>query len=646
MMSKAASLRQAIAISSFRLFPPTIRESLLSRETFRHQYDIGIDAQIDIGNGIASFRRSELFSALRELHAGAVGSIEIRAVDGSAFTAVLEEHGSEKGVTLKAADRSIRIAPFWFLSPDSAYRLRVFDEEVQTGGLWGEEITAWRNRLATGPLTDDEVEYLTDTLKLTPQKVAQEIGGEVRTGTSQISVLVPRNEKYYERMAGRVGENQRLEDFVQGPCTAHIAGLLGWNFRAGLAQALLVSAHSSVTDAIHIDEEVREAVLVDFYDWLADRGDRFSQVAGIELGLGLAVRYPGIKPALIRMVKAILADDSGDQGGRLKLSASLVIFVDGELARTGTLRSKPPFFRRMSAIAQASLIERELLAVGVDSGQFAEWATGGRGQIFFLQTLADLRLEPRWLPDFMNPHQLKMEFIGRIVGAGQKIAPVIEEGELRTLVVEDGPGSARAALDIPQGFLPGPLEGGTRSPVAFPDELAAELRAPAAHQVLSERSLAAIVNMALIFRIESDHAQVVTDALRRAKHQISIGSDSDHIYSLLVGLAMVAAVTRAPQLAEEVRILARFQRRRPGVKIAADSLMRIGLISSASETDLQKWCAAVGEWFTEIAYEEIDPDQARAMRSHVRRLCGLVPQLWKSCGKGEAAFAAVEGTGL
>ncbi len=71
--------------------------------------------------------------------------------------------------------------------------------------------------------------------------------------------------------------------------------------------------------------------------------------------------------------------------------------------------------------------------------------------------------------------------------------------------------------------------------------------------------------------------------------------------------------------------------------------MRIGLIAAASETDLQKWSATVGEWFTEIAYGEIDCDQARAMRSHVRRLCELVPLLWKSCGKAEAAFAAADG---
>ncbi len=554
-MSDTTSLQQAVAVESFRLFPPIVRQSLLSRETFRHQYGISIDAQIEIGNDIASFRRSDLFSAIRELHAGAGDPIEIKAVDGSAFSAALEEHDGEKGISLKTTGRTIRIAPFWFLSPDRSYRLSAFDEEVRTQGLRGEDITAWRDRLATSPLSDDEVEDFGNTLKLTPQKVAEAIGSEVRTGTSQVSVLVPPNEKYYERLVGQVAENQGLVEFVSGPCTAHIAELLGWSFRAGLAQALLFSAQSFITDAIHIDDDVSETVLVDFFEWLADRGDRFSQVAGIELGLGLTARYPAIKSALTHILKGILADDADDPRGRLKLSASLVIFVDGELARTGTLRSKPPFFRRMAAIAQASLIERELLAVGVDSIQFAEWAAGGRGQIFYLQTMADLREEPRWLPDFMNPQQLKQEFIGRIAGAGQRNAAVLEECELKALTVEEGPGSARAALQFPQGALPGPLEGGTRPPRTFPDELAAELRVPDAGQFLSERSFATIINMALIFRIESEQAQVVTDALRRAKHQISIGSDSDRIFSLLAGLATVAAVTRAPQLAEEVRIL-------------------------------------------------------------------------------------------
>ena len=337
-----------------------------------------------------------------------------------------------------------------------------------------------------------------------------------------------------------------------------------------------------------------------------------------------------------------MADNPADENGRLKLTASLVILVDGELARLGILRDAPPFWRRLAAIAQASFIERELVKAGVQIDKFSEWAINTRGPVFALQNLVDLRHEPRWLPDFMSPNQLKLEFIGRIYSAGVRFGRQIKSDELRELVSGSGPTSIRAAMTLPMALLPGPLEAGSVSPVPFPDDLAAELREPA-DALLAESALAGIVNMALMFRIESDHARVVTDALRRAKYQVSVGAESGKIFSLLSGLAVVAAVSRAPELATEVPILAGVQRRRPSVTIEADNLMRIALIAAASEIDLDKWCNLVGEWLTEIAYEDIDSATASAMQAHIRTLCELIPRLWRTCAKAEAAFAAVAG---
>jgi hypothetical protein len=380
------------------------------------------------------------------------------------------------------------------------------------------------------------------------------------------------------------------------------------------------------------------------FERLAANGDRFSQVAAVELGLSLLGRFPPLETSIFRIVKAILADDPDDEQSRLRLTGSLVICVDGELARIGILRDKPAFWRRLASIAQASLIEREIVRVGVGKiNDFANWAIASYGQLFFLQTLVDLHREPRWLPDFIGADQLKQEFLGRIFGAGIQFKSAIRSNELRELITGNSPGSVQAAMKPLLPYLPGPLEAGTQSPLAFPDDLAAELRQPGSQEPLRESALAGIVNMALVYRIEGDHARVVTDALRRTKYQLSIGTESQKIFSLLSGLAMVAAVTRSPELANEIRLLARVQRRRSGVVLRADHLMRIGFIAAASESDLDKWSVTVGDWLTEVSSEDIDRETARAMRDHIRRLCDLVPSLWRTCVKAHAAFSAVAG---
>ncbi len=71
--------------------------------------------------------------------------------------------------------------------------------------------------------------------------------------------------------------------------------------------------------------------------------------------------------------------------------------------------------------------------------------------------------------------------------------------------------------------------------------------------------------------------------------------------------------------------------------------MRIGLIACAAAEDLETWCKAVGDWFLEIAYEDIDYHMAAVLRAHLRRLCQIVPQLWRSCAMADAALSAVTG---
>lgn len=640
-MSDHATLRHMVAVQALSLFPPIIRESLLASREFREAYNLTTDAQIVLSGGQISFMRSRFFNAVRRAYQLPAEPIEIRSNEGQSYIMTLEGEVGNKNIALRLGELLIRLPSFWSLSPNADDRLCGLELGLRTSNIDDEDAVIWKQRAAAGAAKDDEVDQLTEYLKLTPQEVARAISNELRAGTSRIDVLVPTRLLYYERLIGRVGPSNGLEDFAAGQWKSHISQLLAWDFKAGIGQILAISPHSSLCLGISIERN-RGEELIEVYQWLAAYGDRFSQVAAVELGLSLVEQFRGLEAPILEITKAIMADDPDDEEGRLKLTASLVILADGELARLGVLRDAPPFWRRLAAIAQASVIERELVKAGVRIDEFSDWAISVRGPVFALQNLVDLRLEPRWLPDFMSPNQLKLEFIGRIYSSGMHFGSQIESDELRELVSGSGPTSAQAAMKFPMAFLPGPLEAGSVSPVLFPDNLAAALREPA-DALLAESALAGIVNMALMFRIESDHARFVTDALRRTKYQVNVGADSGKIFSLLSGLAVVAAVSRAPELANEVRILSRVQRRRPGVTIEADNLMRIALIAAASEVDLDNWSKIVGEWLTEIAYEDIDPATASAMQAHIRTLCELVPQLWRTCAKAEAAFAAVAG---
>lgn len=604
-MIDRAALRKAIVVEAFRYFPPVLRTSLLNSRAFITEYGLETDARVVIGPGDVTFKRSLLYDAIRKTHAENAMPIDLSSAEGEKFSITLEGGAASRSIVLRHGEREKRLSDFSCLSPDMGERQLGLSRDLKHQNLRDEDATTWIDRLKTGPLADDEVDELTQFLHLTPQDVMAAIGSHAKVGETTIGVLVPPKLLYYERLVGRLVTTSGLEAFATDEWRKHVIQLLAWDFSAGLRQALVISPHETLSSNIPFEGN-REVELSRYFQWVVTDGDRFSQVAAVEFGLRLIEKLPALEEPILEIVKAILADDPTDKAGRLMLTSSLIILVDGEFGRIGLLRDKPPYWRRLAAIAQASLIECELLKVGIKIDEFSEWATDSRGQIFFLQSMVDLRLEPRWMPEFISPNQLKLEFLGRIYAAGMRNKSAIQSLELRELVTGSGAGTVSSAMKRPMAYLPGPLEGGSASPTPFPDDLAAKLRDLPPEDPLNESDLAGIVNMALIFKIEGEHARVVADALRRAKYQVELGTDNEKIYSLLLGLANVAAATRAPELAKEVRILARVQRRRAGAHLDVYNLMRIGLISSASEIDLDKWCANVGEWFMEISYEDLD----------------------------------------
>ena len=194
--------------------------------------------------------------------------------------------------------------------------------------------------------------------------------------------------------------------------------------------------------------------------------------------------------------------------------------MDGTLSRTRLLSAEPPFYRRLAALSQAALIQRQLVNVGVDIDPFSEETFRNHGGQHYLQSLADMRSEPRWDPDFATAIQMKANFFGRILIAAKKYEQNITGSQIYDLIFGNKSRSLQSLSHPFYSHLPGPLEGNEDIQRTLPPEFAKAIQTQLGAEKVGPSSFPALVNFSLIYRIGTDQAELATTALKRTNHHL------------------------------------------------------------------------------------------------------------------------------
>ena len=328
-------------------------------------------------------------------------------------------------------------------------------------------------------------------------------------------------------------------------------------------------------------------------------------------------------------------------GARVRQRSAVFVMVDGELSKTRILVSKPPFWRRLAAFAQAALITRCVLATRGDLSKFVALMNSVRLGRYGMQCYVDLRCEPRWLADFAMPQQLKDEIGGRVLIAANSDEKAIDKLGLRDVLISDAPQSLKKQLNLLLTLLPGPCEGNIDCVNQLDPDNLKRMREHLVTPSPSVSSFTFAANTALLFKLPDDIPGLIADAIRRAQYRLDSGGKPETLQSCLVGLAMVAAVNRSHQLADELFIVIRSYRRFFRDDLDLDAAFQIGMIACASRANLPDWCKCVGALIADLGFGELDRGEAAALYPFVIDLCDIVPELWATCAQGIAAIEAV-----
>ena len=122
--------------------------------------------------------------------------------------------------------------------------------------LTGSDYEGWVSLVSQRPLTDDEVTAFGEDINATPGAVADVISGSLGSndGSLPLDVLVPRSVRYYERLAGRVGEQSTIQEYASEVLKEHMQQLLRWRKDEGLRHCLLLCSHTLAVETLAAED--------------------------------------------------------------------------------------------------------------------------------------------------------------------------------------------------------------------------------------------------------------------------------------------------------------------------------------------------------------------------------------------------------
>lgn len=625
-----------------RQFSESVQEDILSDHKFLQDNDIQLDREILFYELDIGFRKLILFNAIREV---SLDNNDIKLVDlnnANWQLKFLKVDSEERLILTKENTKAELPQHFLLISLVDEIRINAFNEIMKKSFIPKKSYEQWYQVILERPLSDNELSIFQLDYDNSPSVIERNISEQIQQGKSTIDTLVPKSKTYYEYLVGEYDQSSSIIDYMHNQVNKHIDNLLSWNSYDGFLFSLFLSSHSSITST-EIAQKLDTKTLIKAYKWLHNYGDMISQIGAIGVGLSILDEKPELEIYIIKMIKLLLAyDPKNEKNNRFRLLSALIILVDGELSQSKVFDDTPPFWRRLASIAHASLLERCFIKLNVDFKDFIKKVESMYSDWFSLQTFCDLRLEPRWQPGYISEEQLKFEFVGRMIIDADKYKSKIYSEDMKTLLFESHSKSLPSYIEYPYAFLPGPLEGSINFQLKVPDEILKLVEDNLNSDEIELSSFIVLVNSALIYKLDTYHAQLAAEALRKIKYQLRDIKDHHELFNFLNGLATAASVTRSQELALELKVIVRKYRFSKGeYQLTADEFFWLGMISASAFENMSEWCEYIGDWVTNLAFQTLKEEETKRIHSHLLKLCHIVPELWHKLGISEAAMKSL-----
>lgn len=631
--------RTAMTLLALESLPSSLRETLVRDGRMKKNYDIQLDTVFRLGDSDFEAQVTEMVRGVSEALDGDPEAV-VRDLAGNDWSIEWQSDDDHPTLVFAQGERHLAMHAWLTVSPSRETRLLCLEALAADAGLSQEARVAWRRVLEERSLSGEEVpDFLGDLLD-TVHVQEQLVAHGVRTRGLEPRLAAPGSRRYFERLVGSRGESASIQLHALAGARERLAELATWRPIGGFLQSLYMGLHPDLTGQIQV-EGMSSEELVEAFEFILSSGDRVSQLGAIEVGLRVSAARPEVSSAVEKLVRLIRSDDTTGTGSSFRTYSLLYMLVFCELSRQQQLAGEPPFYRRLAASAQAGLIQRRMTAEGVTLKESAFDSVAGE---YLVQSLVDLRLEPRRHPTLAFAEQLQAHFLRRVLRAAERYENALEEdliGEFRHLL---GPEGLRQAGEEFVLYTPGLLEEDEEEralPAEFSQAIEAQLQTD---DPVEPADFNALRTCMTSFRICKEQTALVSAALERSKNRLANVRSRSELLATLAGLASAAAIARSEALSDALRVVVRRYRHDAEFSITLLEAMQILMVAAASRSQLEDWVDFVGDCLTEFAFGEIAEGDGQILHGYVRRFCELVPELWTTCGRADAALTAYNGS--
>jgi hypothetical protein len=602
-------------IDALNIFPPSIEEKILSNSKFCSDHSIATDTLISIGNSKILFSRSKLFETIREVFLTSL-TLDLKDMSGTTYS-ISKVPDSMATISIEALDLNINIniKVFWPIVSNTELRKLIFESEAKRRNISKSDYEKWQSIISSEKVSDENVSDIIADLELTPLCNEELLKSELKHQRNELRSLVPDNILYYERFVGLYDSSNNIYEYSNNELNLYLASRINADVRY---LDLLLCSHLAISENIGkgIVDGAQFSILVEI---ALQKKDPLALIGCFEIGIKYFLDSNRLE---LNKIFDCMCDSEINKS--LTLLSSMTMFIDGELARLKIFKDKPAFYRRLASITQASLATKAALEQGNEFTDIEQWAMEERGSWFYCQTFIDLREEPRWLPGYLNPDQLKSELFGRIYN----VCKNSQESDFCSSFLQKL--DSKSLLQA-NAFLPGPLEGNVEA-VEVPDFMSEKLNCNT-NDPASLEAFTILITTAQFWKIDERYVDNAVMLLENAQHQLKETNDKDSIYQTLNGLAKVAGLVRSKKLASSVMILSRIYRDYLNVNAEPANIMGIGLAASSAYQDKNEWADYIGQWFNELAYLPLESNAVSFLKHWIEQFCILEPYLYYTCGR-------------